>query len=84
MGGDEFVILLPDTGGEGAYIFAERLRRRVDEFSFGSPTSPLPVTISVGVALTRGTDPISPDVLLQEADRSLYKAKTGGRNRVIS
>ncbi|HVZ77197.1 MAG TPA: GGDEF domain-containing protein, partial [Gemmatimonadaceae bacterium] len=54
MGGDEFVILLPDTGGEGAYIFAERLRRRVDEFSFGSPTSPLPVTISVGVALTRG------------------------------
>lgn len=84
FGGDEFVIVLPDTGWQGALTFAERVRRRVDDFSFGPPGSPMTVTISVGVALARGTDPISPEELLKEADRSLYKAKQQGRNRVFA
>jgi len=84
LGGDEFVIVLPDTGWEGAVAFAERLRCRVQDFAFGADGSPVAATVSIGVALARGTDPISPDVLLNEADRSLYKAKTGGRNRVYS
>ncbi len=84
LGGDEFVIVLPDTGWEGAVTFAERVRRRVQDFAFGYDHAPVTATVSVGVALARGTDPISPDVLLNEADRSLYKAKTGGRNRVYS
>jgi diguanylate cyclase (GGDEF)-like protein len=84
FGGDEFVLLLPDTGWQGALTFAERLRRRVDDFAFGPPASSLAITVSIGVALARGTDPISPEVLLQEADRALYKAKTGGRNRVFA
>ncbi|MGH7689257.1 MAG: GGDEF domain-containing protein, partial [Gemmatimonadaceae bacterium] len=84
LGGDEFVIVLPDTGWEGAVAFAERLRRRVQDFGFGAEASPATATVSIGVALARGTDPISPDVLLHEADRSLYKAKTSGRNRVYS
>jgi len=84
FGGDEFVILLPDTGWQGALTFAERLRRRVDDFSFGPPGTPMTITISVGVALARGTDPISPEELLKEADRSLYKAKQQGRNRVFA
>ena len=83
-GGDEFVIVLPDTGWQGALTFAERMRRKVDDFSFGAATGPMGITISVGVALARGTDPISPEMLLQEADRSLYKAKTGGRNRIFA
>jgi diguanylate cyclase (GGDEF)-like protein len=41
-------------------------------------------TISVGVALARGSDPISTDMLLKEADAALYKAKAAGRNRVFS
>ncbi|MDB4917011.1 MAG: hypothetical protein JWM95_4655 [Gemmatimonadetes bacterium] len=84
LGGDEFVIVLPDTGWQGALTFAERLRRKVDDFDFGSSSGSMSITISVGVALARGTDPISPEMLLQEADRSLYKAKSGGRNRIFA
>lgn len=84
LGGDEFIVVLPDTGWEGAVTFAERLRQRVEEFGFGPDAAMVATTVSIGVALARGTDPISPEVLLHEADRSLYKAKTGGRNRVYS
>lgn len=84
FGGDEFVIILPDTGWQGALTFAERLRRRVDDFTFGPPGTPMSTTISVGVALARGSDPISTDMLLKEADAALYKAKAAGRNRVFS
>ncbi len=84
VGGDEFVVVLPDTGWQGALTFAERMRRKVHDFSFGAATGSLDVTISVGVALARGTDPVSPDMLLHDADRSLYKAKTSGRNRVFA
>jgi diguanylate cyclase (GGDEF)-like protein len=84
FGGDEFVIVLPDTGWQGALTFAERLRRHVDDFTFGPSGAPLSVTISVGVALARGSDPISSDALLRDADAALYKAKTAGRNRVFS
>ena len=84
VGGDEFVLVLPDTGWQGALTFAERLRRKVDDFDFGASSAVMRMTISVGVALARGTDPISPEMLLQEADRSLYKAKSGGRNRIFA
>ena len=84
-GGDEFVVILPDTGWQGALTFADRLRRRVDDFTFGPPNSTqLAVTISVGVALGRGGEAISTEALLQEADAALYRAKTAGRNRVFS
>ena len=81
VGGDEFVVLLPDTGWQGAMTFAERLRRNVDEHTFGADPSP-DVTVSIGVALARGSDDVSVVDLLEEADRSLYKAKSGGRNRI--
>jgi diguanylate cyclase (GGDEF)-like protein len=84
VGGDEFVIVLPDTGWQGALTFAERIRRKVDDFSFGASTAAIRLTISIGVALARGTDPVSPEMLLQDADRSLYKAKSTGRNRIFA
>lgn len=83
-GGDEFVIALPDTTWDGAITFAERLRVRVSECTFGSPVVPVCTTISVGVALAHGADPVSPETLLTDADTALYRAKTAGRNRVFS
>jgi diguanylate cyclase (GGDEF)-like protein len=84
-GGDEFVVVLPDTGWQGALTFADRFRREVDDFGFGPPGgASLSVTVSVGVALGRGTDTNAAETLLQEADAALYRAKTAGRNRVFS
>jgi diguanylate cyclase (GGDEF)-like protein len=84
-GGDEFIVVLPDTGWQGALTFADRLRCHVNDYTFGPPNAPpLGVTISVGVALSRATDAITSDGLLQEADAALYRAKTAGRNRVFS
>ena len=81
VGGDEFVLLLPDTGWQGAITLAERLRRGVDEETFAG-TLEIPLTVSIGIALARGTDDVRANDLLEEADRSLYRAKSGGRNRI--
>jgi len=83
IGGDEFVILLPDTPWQGAMTFAERLRRNVDDHGFrGAEDAELRVTVSIGIALARGADDVTPEYLLEEADRSLYRAKEAGRNRI--
>jgi two-component system cell cycle response regulator len=86
VGGDEFVVMLPDTAWQGAMTFAERLRRNVDEHKFAEEgkVAMRAITISVGVALAKGSDPVTEEDLMQTADRSLYKAKSGGRNRICA
>lgn len=78
MGGEEFAVLLPETGLEGARQTAERLRLRIEGFSsFGLPQ----ITASMGVA-EAGDDCTGLDTLLIWCDRALYTAKEQGRNRV--
>ncbi|OHB69082.1 MAG: hypothetical protein A2V70_19800 [Planctomycetes bacterium RBG_13_63_9] len=72
-GGDEFVIVMPQTNLEGAVESAERLRLRIHER--------MPVTASAGVAM--GLDGDTQDSLLARADEALYCAKTAGRNCVF-
>lgn len=81
-GGEEFLAALPDTTAEEARIAAERLRRIVADTPFAPPGQPpLPVTLSVGVAMG-GPDPTSVARVLADADRALYDSKHGGRNLV--
>lgn len=84
LGGDEFLAVLPDAGWQGATTFAERLRRNVSEHLFGTSSQRLELTISIGVAIGLGTDPISIEELIEGADRALYKAKAEGRNRIAT
>jgi diguanylate cyclase (GGDEF)-like protein len=80
MGGEEFVILLEDTKAHGAMILAEELRKTIQAFLFNHKT--LKVTSSFGVAEYRENESI--ETLVDRADKALYVAKEGGRNRVVA
>jgi two-component system cell cycle response regulator len=83
FGGEEFVVLMPDTDFRQASGVAERVRMAVAERGFETPElRPLTVTCSVGVALNEHqTD--TPEMILKRADVALYRAKREGRNRVV-
>jgi len=81
FGGDEFLVVLPETGPKGAAQLAERMRKIV-ETSVGKELGlRLSVTASMGVASGRANE-TDPESLLEQADIALYRAKTLGRNRV--
>jgi len=82
-GGEEFVVALPQTTFEGAAQAAERLRVRVEKHRFPGMPEKTGVTISLGVASYPGHMEKSVQQLIDEADQALYKAKNGGRNRVV-
>lgn len=82
VGGEEFAVMLPDTGQAGATEIAERLRRMIAELHQvhdGTPFIPA-ITISIGLAILRPGEKLEP--LFSRADAALYRAKEGGRNRV--
>ncbi len=79
-GGEEFVILAPQTSGEHAQAAAEKLRRVVAGWNF--PGVPRPVTISAGISNLPDHGSTRDD-LVKAADQALYAAKQGGRNRVV-
>lgn len=83
FGGEEFVVLMPDTDFAQADAVAERVRQSIGELSFdiGAPR-PLSVTVSVGVSLNDGQAD-TPEGMIKRADVALYRAKREGRNRVI-
>ncbi len=85
LGGEEFVVLMPDVTEDVALKVAERLRKKVEELPFviSVPPGTIQVTVSVGLALHRGP-PIDLAAFLSQADDALYEAKRGGRNRVIA
>jgi two-component system cell cycle response regulator len=83
-GGEEFVIVMPETDMAVATMVAERLRRRIatEPFSIQQGTRNLDVTISIGIAAHSGADDNAP-AMLKRADIALYRAKRDGRNRVV-
>jgi diguanylate cyclase (GGDEF)-like protein/PAS domain S-box-containing protein len=80
-GGEEFMLLLPDTTADEARSLAERLRERIATTPLGHDGHDLQVTVSIGISAMSGADP-GIDAVLARADRALYRAKAEGRNRV--
>ncbi len=81
LGGEEFVVLLPETGIRGARIYAERILRKINGALLGSTEHPSQVTVSIGIATFPDERVTDPDSLLRLADVNLLRAKADGRNR---
>jgi two-component system cell cycle response regulator len=83
-GGEEFVVVMPETDMAVAAMVAERLRRRIaaEPFPINQGQQSIPVTLSIGIAALRGRDDDATN-LLKRADKALYRAKRDGRNRVV-
>ncbi len=81
-GGEEFLLVLPDTPGDGAARILDRLRAIIADLDWSAFSPGLQVTISAGVATLRPEE--TEDTLLARADNALYAAKARGRNRIAS
>jgi diguanylate cyclase (GGDEF)-like protein len=81
-GGEEFLLVLPDTPNDDAARILERLRAIIAELDWSAFSPGMQVTISAGIALLRPEE--SPDTFLARADNALYAAKARGRNRIVS
>jgi two-component system, cell cycle response regulator len=83
QGGEEFVVIMPNTRGHIGCHAAERVRRQIcaSPFNVAGAPDPLEITVSIGVAASEGGD--TAEGLLKRADEALYEAKRAGRNRVI-
>jgi len=81
-GGEEFVVILPETGKTGAAIAAERLRKKIEKYTFTLDGEKVHITMSFGVAELSPTDEDHTEII-KNADYAMYKAKNSGRNRVV-
>lgn len=81
-GGEEFLVLLPETDLEQAEIVAEKIRQAIADRPVAANGFRIPLTISIGVATW--TDDSGAESLIRRADKGLYRAKGSGRNRVCS
>lgn len=81
-GGEEFVVVLPGTTAQVGLKIAERLRSKVAEFAFEGEKGRIPVTVSVGLSVKKPG--MNSQVIFEQADRALYRAKQLGRNNVQS
>jgi diguanylate cyclase (GGDEF)-like protein len=83
VGGEEFVVVCPDTTLEQALVVANRLRDAANALRFPDIDPALRVSVSIGAAQARKADETC-DALLDRADAALYRAKQQGRDRVES
>jgi two-component system cell cycle response regulator len=84
-GGEEFVVVMPETDMAVAAMVAERLRRRIaaEAFAIAQGAGSVEVTISIGLAALASPDDVAASIL-KRADQALYRAKRDGRNRVAA
>jgi diguanylate cyclase (GGDEF)-like protein len=83
-GGEEFVVILPETSPEGAATFAERLRMGIEAHLFTMGSLEIRLTVSIGISTFPAADISSADDFIARADQAMYRAKQDGRNQVRS
>src|SRR5467141_2609706 len=81
-GGEEMALILPETDAAGAHAIAERIRKAVGATSHPTEQGAIQVTVSIGLATS--PCPGDAEAVLEAADKALYRAKQGGRNRVVA
>jgi diguanylate cyclase (GGDEF)-like protein len=82
-GGDEFAVIMPETGREGLEVFAERIRSGIEEMIIPAEQTSLRMTVSVGGSIFNSKNPqIDKKTMFSAADKAIYQAKGGGRNRI--
>lgn len=84
FGGEEFVVVLPNTGLDNAIFVAEKIRALVEGHLFSDQGHQWPVTVSIGIASLHVHKPAAASNLLEMADQALYLAKSTGRNRAVT
>ena len=82
IGGEEFVVMLPQTDNKGAFVFAERFRKEIYNTTLTFDEHIIKYSVSIGVAILNDNEDTVKNIL-QRADKALYKAKDSGRNQTI-
>ncbi|MBF0301806.1 MAG: diguanylate cyclase [Desulfamplus sp.] len=82
-GGEEFVVIMPETHVDGAVVVAEKIRKSIEKIEFIYKADTIRMTVSIGVSQVKDGDK-SHEVIFERADAALYRAKSEGRNRVIT
>jgi two-component system cell cycle response regulator len=84
-GGEEFVVVMPDTDAAAAATIAERLRDIIERTPFSLPGTDLDLTVTASLGIATNVPGVeTPEQLLKKADKALYEAKNSGRNRVVA
>jgi diguanylate cyclase (GGDEF)-like protein len=81
-GGEEFVVIMPDTDLPGALVVAERIRQAVEGHVMRGPEGVFHVTLSGGVAVMDSRNETTAMSLIEKADQALYEGKKNGRNQI--
>jgi diguanylate cyclase (GGDEF)-like protein len=82
IGGEEFLIVVPNCDLESLRECGERFRSSISDWPFSTPSGPLAVTVSIGATVWSAEHPLSSDLLRRMADYALYRVKSHGRNKV--
>jgi len=82
--GDEFLVLLPDTDLDSAYLVLDMIRKNLVAHNINVNNADVRVSISLGLVAARPTEPVDIETLIVDADKKLYEAKVAGRNTLVA
>jgi len=83
IGGEEFIVMLPETDSDGAYMFAERFRKKIFNSTLEIEGKTIKYSVSIGISILDANNDEDISSVIQRADKALYNAKEAGRNTTI-